>query len=157
RRAASVAFFVGRRLAPCRGPSQGVRQPAVRRRAGRSLVLRRPGAQPLARGRARGLLQKGWHVIAETDGGARAVLALALRPGRARLRGLARVAVDAIGLGLPVLRTTGGVALRRALAALRFGRRRLTAACLPAIQRTLRGMLGRRGMSRGGMVSMIAR
>src|SRR5262245_49930962 len=112
---------------------QGVPQPAA------PLLPRRGSAG----GRARGLLQKSWHVIAETNGGGRAVLAIALRPGRARLPGLACLAVEAIGL--PV-RTTRAVALGRALAALRFGSGwlRLTAA--------------RRRLSRRGMVSaMIAR
>src|SRR5215813_5837163 len=114
--------------------------------------------RPLARGRPRGPLQKGWHVIAEADRGGRTVLAMALRPRRARLPGLACLAVEAIGLA--VLRTTRAVALRRALAALRFSSRRLRlgAACLPASQRTLRGMLGRRRLGSGGMVSaLIAR
>src|SRR5262245_21831331 len=111
---------------------QGVPQPAA------PLLPRRGSAG----GRARGLLQKGWHVIAETDRGGRAVLAIALRPGRARLPGLAGLAVDAIGL--PV-RTRRAVALRRALTALAFsrGHLRLRAARLAAMQRTLRRLLAR--------------
>ena len=94
-------------------------------------------------------------MIAETDRGGRAVLAMALRPGRARLPGLACFAVDAIGLPIRTRR-----ALRRALTALRFsrGRLRLRAACLAAMQGTLRRLLARRRLLRRGMVSaMIAR
>src|SRR5262245_66190134 len=98
-----------------------------------------------SRGRARRLLQKGWHVIAETDRGGRAVLAIALRPRRARLPRLAGLAVDAIGW--PV-RTRRAVALRRALTALALsrGHLRLSAARLAAMQRTLRRRLPHRRM-----------
>src|SRR5262245_9795086 len=102
-------------------------------RAGIACPARAAFLPRLARRRARGLFQKSRHMVAEANGGGRAIFPVPLRSRGTRLPGLPHFALGPIGLGLTV-RPRLASHLLRTLAARRlagYGRLGLAAARLP--------------------------
>ena len=83
----------------------------------RQHCLPSPACLPrLTRRRARGLFQKGWDMVAEANGGRRAIFPVTLRPGGTRFPGLPHFALGSISLG--ALGSIGlGLSIRPPLAA----------------------------------------